>query len=166
MMAEPKFDAPIPGMSLTAEVGNSPWQNPPQFSSTQQVAEYYIEKLSSDPFAEKLVQVAQTGIPLTTIANTIQMYGVMEGVHSVDSGILTLPIIMEMMILTLEAADVEYTTGLDEGTDEDPVDKSYILDRLSKMEDTETEEPVAEEMPVEQIPEPMDTGGGLMSRRM
>ena len=90
----------------------------------------------------------------------------MEGVHSVDTGILTLPIIMEMMILTLEAAGVEYDTGLDEGTDEDSVDKSYILDRLSKMEETETEETVAEEMPVEQIPEPMDTGGGLMSRRI
>ena len=90
----------------------------------------------------------------------------MEGVHSVDTGILTLPIIMEMMILTLEAAGVEYDTGLDEGTDEDSVDKSYILDRLSKMEETETEEPVAEEMPVEQIPEPIDTGGGLMSRRI
>ena len=90
----------------------------------------------------------------------------MEGVHSVDSGILTLPIIMEMMILTLEAAGVEYDTGLDEGTDEDSVDKSYILDRLSKMEETETEETVAEEMPVEQIPEPIDTGGGLMSRRI
>ena len=33
-------------------------------------------------------------------------------------------IIMEMMILTLEAAGVEYDTGLDEGTDEDSVDKS------------------------------------------
>ena len=63
-------------------------------------------------------------------------------------------------------AGVEYDTGLDEGTDEDSVDKSYILDRLSKMEETEPEETVAEEMPVEQIPEPMDTGGGLMSRRI
>ena len=94
---QPRFDAPIPGMSLTTEVGNRPWQQPPRFVDTKDVAEYYVEKLAEDNFADMLVDVAESGIPLTTIANTIQMNSVMQGIHSVDSGILALPVIMEMM---------------------------------------------------------------------
>ena len=29
------FDRPIPGMSLTAELGNRPWQQPPQYSTDE-----------------------------------------------------------------------------------------------------------------------------------
>ena len=39
MVDEPKFDAPIPGMSLTTEVGNRPWQQPTRFTKTKDVAE-------------------------------------------------------------------------------------------------------------------------------
>jgi len=169
---EPKFDAPIPGMSLSAELGNSPWQKPPQLSSTQQVSEYYIERLASDEFANKLVQVAESGIPLTTIANTVQMYGVMEGVHSIDSGMLALPIIMEMMILILEAADIDYTSGLDEEMEDNSVENAYALNRLSKNTDIEINIPEEEliqeleEVPMEQIPDAVDTGSGIMSRRI
>ena len=72
MVDAPNFDAPIPGMSLTTEVGNRPWQQPPRFVDTKDVADYYVEKLSGEDFTDKLVEVADTGIPLTTIANTIQ----------------------------------------------------------------------------------------------
>ena len=29
---EPMFDGPIPGESLTAELGARPWQSPPQYA--------------------------------------------------------------------------------------------------------------------------------------
>ena len=32
---EPIFDAPIPGMSLTAELGGRPWQSPPQYATVE-----------------------------------------------------------------------------------------------------------------------------------
>ena len=114
MVDGPRFDAPIPGMSLTTEVGNRPWQQPPRFVDTKDVAEYYVEKLAEDNFADMLVDVAESGIPLTTIANTIQMNSVMQGIHSVDSGILALPVIMEMMLITVEAAGIEYNSGMDD----------------------------------------------------
>ena len=162
MVDEPKFDAPIPGMSLTTEVGNRPWQQPTRFTKTKDVAEYYIEKLAEDEFADMLVDVAETGIPLTTIANTIQMNSVMQGIHSVDSGILALPVIMEMMLITVEAAGIEYNSGMEKNTEDKPMNTSLLLSKLEEFTTEKTnEEP--EDMPMPVI-EP-DMGGGLMSRR-
>jgi hypothetical protein len=167
MLNEESFDAPIPGMSLTAEAGNRPWQKPPRYANTKDVVEYYIERMSTDEFSNMLVDVAESGIPLTTIANSIQMYGVMEGIHSIDSGILALPIIMEMMLLTVDAAGIEYNSGMSEEDEEKVIDSDLLL---SKLKDTnldnieQEEESEPEELPT--INAEVDTGGGLMSRRM
>lgn len=149
MVDEPKFDAPIPGMSLTTEVGNRPWQQPTRFTKTKDVAEYYIEKLAEDEFADMLVDVAETGIPLTTIANTIQMNSVMQGIHSVDSGILALPVIMEMMLVTVEAAGIEYNSGMEKNTEDKPMNTSLLLSKLEEFTTEKTnEEPEDMPMPV------------------
>ena len=162
MVDGPRFDAPIPGMSLTTEVGNRPWQQPPRFVDTKDVAEYYVEKLAEDNFADMLVDVAESGIPLTTIANTIQMNSVMQGIHSVDSGILALPVIMEMMLVTVEAAGIEYNSGMEKNTEDKPMNTSLLLSKLEEFTTEKTnEEP--EDMPMP-VMEP-DMGGGLMSRR-
>jgi len=167
MLDEERFDAPIPGMSLTAEAGNRPWQKPPRYANTKDVVEYYIERMSTDEFSNMLVDVAESGIPLTTIANSIQMYGVMEGIHSIDSGILALPIIMEMMLLTVDAAGIEYNSGMSEEDEEKVIDSDLLL---SKLKDTnldnieQEEESEPEELPTINVE--VDTGGGLMSRRM
>ena len=162
MVDEPKFDAPIPGMSLTTEVGNRPWQQPTRFTKTKDVAEYYIEKLAEDEFADMLVDVAETGIPLTTIANTIQMNSVMQGIHSVDSGILALPVIMEMMLITVEAAGIEYNSGMDDVTTNKPISTELLLSKLKDFS-TEQMDEEPDDMPIPDIE--TDTGGGLMSRR-
>ena len=162
MVDGPKFDAPIPGMSLTTEVGNRPWQQPPRFVNTKDVAEYYVEKLAEDEFADMLVDVAESGIPLTTIANTIQMNSVMQGIHSVDSGILALPVIMEMMLITVEAAGIEYNSGMDDTTSDKPISTELLLSKLKDFS-TEQMDEEPDDMPIPDIE--TDTGGGLMSRR-
>ena len=48
-MAEELFDAPIPGMSLTHELGDRPWQTPAQFPTVDEAIEYYTKVLELDP---------------------------------------------------------------------------------------------------------------------
>ena len=55
MNDEQSFDAPIPGMSLVAELGARPWQNPPRFSTVEDTVDYYIERMSTDEFSQKLI---------------------------------------------------------------------------------------------------------------
>lgn len=110
---QPRFDAPIPGMSMTAELGARPWQSPPQYATVDEAIEYYLDRMSSDDFLDQLTDVMEMGIPITTIANTMQLGNVMEGVHTVDVGMLIMPVLVEMMMLVGDSAGIEYDSGLD-----------------------------------------------------
>lgn len=159
------FDAPIPGMALTAELGGRPWQNPPRYTTVEDTIDYYISRMSTDEFEAQLLDVLEMGVPVTSIVEVTQLTGVMQGMHSVDVGILVAPILMEFIMLVADAAGVEYNSGLE---DDDPQpSKSAIAKAISKFKevDKKTEEqepaPVMEEPKEEQSSEPM----GLMARR-
>ena len=96
-MQELMIDGPIPGQGLTAEYGNRPWQQPPQYNTVDQAMEFYVPRLLEPNFVEQLLDVIETGIPLSTIANAMQLGAVMEGKHSADVGILMIPIIVELL---------------------------------------------------------------------
>jgi hypothetical protein len=125
---EPIFDAPIPGMALTHELGDRPWQTPAQLTNVDEAIDYYMERMSSEEFMVQLVETLESGVPVTVLANTIQMGSVMDGKHSLDVGMLVLPMLMEMMMLLGDSAGIKYDTGM-----EDP-NKGTIRDSLfSKM---------------------------------
>ena len=69
---EPRLEAPIPGMSMTHEVGASPWQQPAQYTDMEDIIDYYITRMSDDSFKTQLVNIMESGIPLTSLANSIQ----------------------------------------------------------------------------------------------
>ena len=86
----------------------------------------------------------------------------MQGIHSVDSGILALPVIMEMMLITVEAAGIEYNSGMDDTTSDKPMSTELLLSKLKDFS-TEQMDEEPDDMPIPDIE--TDTGGGLMSRR-
>jgi hypothetical protein len=164
-MAEPMFDAPIPGQSLTAELGARPWQSPPQFTTVDEALEFYVPRMASDSFSEKLIDVMEMGVPLTTLANSMQMNSVMEGKHSVDVGIIIMPVLIEMMRLIGDSAGIEYDTGMDK---KEKTRSTLITKALNKLRDEEaknetTEEP--EEVVEEPTPVEEEEPKGLMARR-
>ena len=107
----PMLDAPIAGQSLTAELGNRPWQQPPQYKTVEEALEFYVPRLANPETLDDLFDVMETGVPLTTIANAMQSAGVMEGKHTLDVGILIMPVLIETMAYLAEEAEVEYTAG-------------------------------------------------------
>lgn len=167
-MNEPSFDAPIPGMSLTAELGSRPWQSPPQYATVEQALEYYIPRLTADEVTDQLLDVLEMGVPVSTLANTMQLSGVMEGKHSVDVGVLIMPVIMEMISYIADTAGVEYDMGTDKPkkVSETLVDKA--LTKLQEEEDKDVQE--NEVMPEVEIQveeeQTMEQPAGLMSRRV
>lgn len=163
------FDRPIPGMGMTAELGGRPWQTPPTYTTVEEASDYYIERMSNPAFREQLIDVMEMKIPLTTLANTIQLASVMEGLHSVDVGMLMIPILVETMMLIGDSAEVKYVTGMEESKGERPAMINKIINdmKMKQGEDEDMpmeeaiEEPMQEdeEMPVEEEPK------GLMARR-
>jgi len=112
MLRDQSFDAPIPGMSMTAELGARPWQSPPKYATVDDAIEYYLDRMSSEEFLDQLTDVMEMGVPVTNIANTLQLGNVMEGIHSIDVGMLVLPVLVEMMMLVGDSAGIEYDSGL------------------------------------------------------
>ena len=73
------FDAPIPGMSLTHELGARPWQTPSQMNTVEEGIDFYISRLVDRNMAGRLLDIIETGVPLTAIAETLTLGGVMQG---------------------------------------------------------------------------------------
>jgi len=174
---ETSFDRPIPGMGMTHELGARPWQTPPTYVTVDEAADYYIEKMSSPEFKNKLLDVMAMNVPLTTVANTMQLASVMEGLHTVDVGMIMIPILVEVMALIGDSADVDYVTGMDTKKEARPSMinkiiedmKSEIGDVEDMDEGMEMQQPQeeAEAMPTEETQEemPMEQPKGLMARR-
>ena len=136
---EVQVDAPIPGMSLTAPLGGRPWQQPPQMATVEEAIDYYLPKLMDRE----------------------------EGKHSIDVGVLILPVLVEMMMTIAEANEVEYVSGM-ERTKEDRLSNAQVALAKKKgmLGKIEEEKPEEMPMPEQQEEEPMEAPAmGLMSRR-
>ena len=161
---EPIFDAPVPGMGMTHELGARPWQQPAQYTKMDDIAQVYIAQMQDDAFVEQALNLLETKMPVTMIANAVQTTNVMNGVHSIDTGVLALPIIMEMIMLIADTEGIEYVTGTERNIEAELQDSS-IQAAIQQVEDegkmAREEEPIQEEEQVEM--ENMSTG--LMARR-
>jgi len=157
------IDAPIAGQSLTAELGSRPWQQPPQYTTVEEALDYYIPRILEPTLQDDLMNVIELGIPLTTIADTLQTGGAMEGKHTLDVGLLIIPVLIETLAYLAEEQGVDYVMGTDIEEDDKPSSSAVAL-AIKKIK-AKNNEPVEEE-PEEQmemkLEEPSD---GLMSRR-
>ena len=168
---EQVLDAPIPGMGLTAELGGRPWQQPPRLSTVEEAVDFYIERMSTDDFAEKLIATLEMGVPVTTIADVMNMSGVMDGTHSVDIGILVSPVLVEFMMFIADSAGIEYNTGLEkeEGPSKALINRAISKFKKEKAEQEKTQpEEMVEMMPMEaqeEEPTAEEKPVGLMARR-
>ena len=147
---EPLFDAPIPGMGMTHELGARPWQNPAQYSTVEEALEYYIPRFANDEVTDQLLDVLEMGVPVTTLANTIQLGGVMEGKHNIDVGMLAIPVLMELIMYIADREGVKYNSGMekDEEISGSKVDKALMRLRAAEKDQV----PEQEEEPVEEEP--------------
>lgn len=162
---------PVAGMGLTAELGGRPWQSPPKYSTPEQALEYYLPRLTSPDSYDELLDVLELGVPITAIADSLQTGGVMQGLHTVDVGILITPVIMEMLAYIGDDAGIEYNLGTDTPVNEDKIRDSQIAlamrkareripEAVEEAKEGEEQEPVMNE----DTPEP-SMAGGLMARR-
>jgi len=87
------FEAPIPGQSLTTEPRNNPWENPSEMSEVSDVVKYYIDKLADQEVLDDIAAVLDLGTSVKSIVVGLYRVGAMNGMHTVDAGILAAPTI-------------------------------------------------------------------------
>tara|TARA_R100001369_G_scaffold91571_1_gene133213 strand:- start:570 stop:1097 length:528 start_codon:yes stop_codon:yes gene_type:complete len=155
-------DAPTPGQSLTTEPGGRPWENPPRYTEPVEVLDFYADKLLNPDRSARLMEVLETGIPLTDLIDAITLGGVMQGEHTVDTGILVAPHLYSIITTLADKLKVEYTTGLDEGeTNADDITMAGA--KKLYTEDQEALEKVEQEQ-VQSYISNMENTSGLMSK--
>ena len=151
---------PVPGQSLTHEVRARPWQNPPQFNTVEESMDWYLERFDNPELVEEMLSIIENKVPLSVIANSMQLGAVLQGVHSIDVGVLITPIIIEILRTLAEKTDTDYVIG-DEPEDTDRPSDSVIESAVNKIKSMPIEDNVEEEEIEEDDEEPM----GLMARR-
>jgi len=150
-----------PGISWTAPEKSRPWQQPPQLVDMIDVSGYYIMSMSSDEMLDDLLDVVETPVPLAVTAEAMMLQGVSNGIHSVDMGILVMPVIIEMLITIAKHNKSEYTIYPDDYDKEAKVSNRVarlaVEKAMKKIEGKDVS--VEEEMPVVKEPK------GLMAKR-
>ena len=152
---------PIPGQSLTHELRARPWQNPPQFNTVEESMDWYLERFDNPELVEEMLSIIENKVPLSVIANSMQLGAVLQGVHSIDVGVLITPIIIEILRTLAEKTDTKYVMG-DEPEESDRPSDAVLESALNKIKGMTVEDMPEEEMMEEETDEePM----GLMARR-
>tara|TARA_R110002050_G_C8820861_1_gene504403 strand:- start:157 stop:657 length:501 start_codon:yes stop_codon:yes gene_type:complete len=161
---ENKFDAPIPGMGMTAELGGRPWQSPAQYPTVETAVDYYITRMSSDQFADEVIDILEMGVPVSTLVDIIQTTGAMEGLHTIDVGILIAPVLMEFIMFLGDSAKIKYTIGTE---DTDEPSKAMLSSALNKFKKAEEKKGIDEKIIDKEMDAPVidEQPTGLMARR-
>ena len=147
------FTAPIPGQSLTVEPGSVPWEQPPQYVTIDDVASFYSDKLDNPEAIFQLMSLLEDGIPILTIINTMVKTSIMKGYHTVDTGFLVTPIIVEIIKTIADLNDVMYTVTAEEAGKKNTVNPAIIKQLIDEAKKK-----------VEKNPEAIVERKGLMAK--
>jgi hypothetical protein len=176
MMRLPIVDAgnlsgPVPGMSLTTEPGNRPWENPPQIVKLEDAVEYYAERLFDEEKQDAILSAFEEDISIESMADMLTTSAVMEGIHTIDISVLINPVVQEMLRYVGDANNVKYIDSYEELDKKKRIPlheakqivkevvEEISKERMSKASVDETEEP-------ETIAEEVKPKRGLMAKPM
>lgn len=149
------FIKPVPpGISLTDKPRTTPWNTPPKMVNVSEIAQKYVDGLSSPEMLNSTLDAIETGVPLAALANAMMLTGVANNGHTIDAGILVTPVIIEMLVTLAEIHGIEYVV-FPKSADADDIPARVIKNAMKKAGAPVVEEEVA---PVVEL-------SGLMARK-
>jgi hypothetical protein len=146
-----------PGISWTAPPQGRPWTNPPKFVKVSDIAQGYIDNLSSAAMMNSILDVIDTQVPLAAMAEAIMLSSVNKGIHTIDAGILVMPVIIEMLKTAAELHGVDYTVFPDELTKDDDIPERVARAAIKKASEAPKK--------TEEVVTPRVELSGLMSKK-
>jgi len=161
------FAGPIPGASLTTELGNRPWENPPKETDLSIVINNYLNRLQNPANIFPVLDAIRGGASITTIVETIIETAVMEGEHSIDVGILASPVIVEYLKQAAEVSKIDYKlSAQDVRRAKEPkrID-SRLLEEVLKEREKQKDSPISEELEASAQEIKTSSKKGLMAKR-
>lgn len=131
------FNGPIPGASLTHELGSQPDERPPMYVDPSEAYEFLVDRISKPDVFKRIAVAAELGVPLELMVRPIVFAGWAEGYYTNDVMHLIAGPVFELTGKLLEKTGVDYVALAPRKKDE-----SYenLLDMLHKKREALTEE--------------------------
>jgi hypothetical protein len=147
------MSGPIPGMSLTGAPRNVPWENPPMLATVEDTIAYYTDKLLDPEMEDNILDVLDNKLDIETIADHLITSSVMNGIHSLDVGVLINPVVRELIMLVADSTDTEYVESYKQQEKSKRIPRSVARQIVRQaMEEQQTS------MPEPATPMPTDVG--------
>jgi hypothetical protein len=128
------------GISWTAPEKSRAWQNSPKYTQFSDVANSYVSMLSSKDMANSVLDALETKAPLASLAEVMMLAGVQRGAHTLDTGVLVMPIIIEMLKTVAMMNDIKTVTYSEEYDDMRVIPTRAIKMALASNMEMPTEE--------------------------
>ena len=155
-----RFSAPIPGMSLTTEPKARAWEKPSKYADPEDALKFYINQINSPDMLNRMADILESQFPATALTDSLILSGVMEGIHSIDVGIIISPALYIFIKEMGRMMEVEVVTGLEET---DVPDEGML--RMAMEQEVVEEDGQEQEELAQVIDEAIqDMNGGIMSK--
>tara|TARA_R100001129_G_scaffold37444_2_gene25189 strand:- start:2032 stop:2610 length:579 start_codon:yes stop_codon:yes gene_type:complete len=167
------FDGPIPGSSLTEELGSEINERPPVYTDPDEAYEFVMNKIQSPDAFERIMISAKLDIPVELTVRAIVFSGWALGQYTHDIMLMLFPVVFDGVLDLLEEKGIDHIPLAERAEDDTLEEAMEELEKYEKFKagkDVDTEmasEEVSEESEEEPEEEPEleipDTG--LMGRR-
>tara|TARA_R110000824_G_scaffold142583_2_gene309740 strand:+ start:1647 stop:2165 length:519 start_codon:yes stop_codon:yes gene_type:complete len=160
------FDGPIPGASLTTELGSEPHERPPEIADPADAYEDLARRMTIPESFERIAVAAELGTPVELIARAMVFSGWANGKYNFDVQYLIYGPFFELLMKMLDSAGIEYIALAKRKEDQSLNNALKLLDekraKIKELMGETDEEEIEEE--VEEIEDIPDTPkrGGLM----
>ncbi len=108
--ARTKFNASVPGESLTGEPGGKPYEQPPQFADPKEALEFIWDNMNKKSNVLPMVALLDKGIPVEALAQTLLFSGFAAGKWTPDAAVLMLDSVVGMVMTISKQAGIKPMT--------------------------------------------------------
>jgi hypothetical protein len=140
-----EVSAPIPGQSLTTELGSRPWERPAKYSDPEEALNYFLNKLNDSETLGTMLQILESGFPVTDLVDALTIGAVMQGLVSIDTAIIISPAIFELISSVAKNTEIEFSTGLNSRTsleNNTMMERAYAKKDLPETQDLLSKEEI------------------------
>jgi len=128
-----RFDAPIPGQSLTDEPGNAPYEQPPKYTNLDKFMEYMFTTMNGKAVRRDVLRLLNAGVPVQVLIEPIIMQAISEGKINIDLGMLAIQPLATIIYGMGITAGINVVTDdgkKDIGLDPRPFEKAFKKKRV------------------------------------
>lgn len=167
------FDGPIPGASLTTELGAELHEKPPVYTDPDEAYEFLMNKIQSPEAFKRIMISAKLDIPVELTVRAVVFSGWALGQYTHDVMLLIFGPVFDGVLDLLEENDIPHIALAERAEDDTLEEAMQELEKYEKFksgEDVDSEmisEEVSEEPEeeTEEEPEMEIPDTGLMGRR-